>query len=348
MGRRDEAEQTRRRAVEIQNGLAANLPNDVGVRTSAGGCLNNLAESLIATGQLTEARQLLEQAVVHQRAALKIDPANAQSQDFLGNHFLLLTEVHVLSGDEDAVAKAAQDVTQFCLTDCDDLIVTATQYIEVFIDRAAQCMHDATRSQQQQESGAKARFLLAKALIREAVQRTPDDPKLWMIANVLTTAPEPLRDPDLALRLARRAVELEPGSGFGTDSLGWALFRAGDYRASLDTIGRQSEAGTCSFVRVMDLWQLGEQTEAGDHIAKANQWLIGYERECEETSKQRSLKYPLPAQLKRLQAEAAAMLGVPLPTVEPAPAPARKVEEAQELPKSTPALEPPKAEETPQ
>jgi hypothetical protein len=42
------------------------------------------------------------------------------------------------------------------------------------------------------------------------------------------------------------------------------------------------------------------------------------------------------------------MLGVTLPTAEPAPAPAAKVDEAQESPKSTPAPEAPKEEEKPQ
>jgi hypothetical protein len=52
-----------------------------------------------------------------------------------------------------------------------------------------------------------------------------------------------------------------------------------------------------------------------------------YERMCEERLKQDELFCPLPVQLKRLQAEAAALLGVTLPTVEPAPAPAAKEEE---------------------
>ncbi|MHB8970155.1 MAG: tetratricopeptide repeat protein [Pirellulaceae bacterium] len=52
--------------------------------------------------------------------------------------------------------------------------------------------------------------------------------------------------------------------------------------------------------------------------------------------------------LKLLRDEATAMLGVTPPAVEPAPAPAAKVEEAQELPKSTPAPEPAKEEEKPQ
>ena len=96
LGRLDEAEQAGRRAIEIQNALVADRPDDVRVRTVIGGYLSNLAETLIAAGRHAEARQLLEQAVMHQRAALKIDTANAQSQKFLSIHLLLLTEVHVL------------------------------------------------------------------------------------------------------------------------------------------------------------------------------------------------------------------------------------------------------------
>ena len=94
-------------------------------------------------------------------------------------------------------------------------------------------------------------------------------------------------------------------------------------------------------------WQLGEKTEARTIFDGASEWLKGYEQRCEEAAKQRIVKYPLPVQLKRLQAEAAALLGVTLPAVEPAPEPAAKVEEAQELPKSTPAPEAAKEEEQP-
>ena len=87
------------------------------------------------------------------------------------------------------------------------------------------------------------------------------------------------------------------------------------------------------------------EAERQAHLAKTSEWLKGYEQRCEEALKQGTVKYPLPVQLKRLQAEAAAMLGVTLPTVEPAPEPAAKVEEAKELPKSTPAPEPAKEEE---
>ena len=79
----------------------------------------------------------------------------------------------------------------------------------------------------------------------------------------------------------------------------------------------------------------------------ASEWLKGYEQKCEEAEKEYRTMYPPVSLEKRLQAEAAALLGVTLPAAEPAPEPAAKVEEAKELPKSTPAPEPPKEEEQP-
>ena len=85
------------------------------------------------------------------------------------------------------------------------------------------------------------------------------------------------------------------------------------------------------FFLAMAHGQLGNQEEARQWYDRAVAWT--------QTNK------PDDVQLRRFQAEAAALLGVTLPTVEPAPEPAAKVEEAKELPKSTPAPEPPKAEE---
>ncbi len=191
-------------------------------------------------------------------------------------------------------------------------------------------------------------YLLFQALIKDAVQQSVDDPDQHKIADLLVTAPEPLRDPDLALQLARRAVELKPNDGHRMRSLGWALYRSGDYRGSLEASGHGPDDGQNDFVPAMALWQLGEKAEAEAHFLSDSEWLKGYEQRCEEKLKQRIMSHPLPVQLKRLQAEAAAMLGVTPPKVEPAHEPAAKVEEAQGMPKSTPAPEAAKEEEKPQ
>jgi hypothetical protein len=95
-------------------------------------------------------------------------------------------------------------------------------------------------------------------------------------------------------------------------------------------------------------WQLGEKTEARAHFDSGSEWFKGYGQRCEEAAKQGTVKQPFHVHLWRLQAEAATLLGVTPPAVEPAPAPAAKVDAAKELPKSPPAPEPAKAEEKPQ
>ena len=78
--------------------------------------------------------------------------------------------------------------------------------------------------------------------------------------------------------------------------------------------------------------QLGNQEEARQWYQKAVAWT--------QTNK------PDDVELRRFQAEAAALLGVTLPAVEPAPEPAGKVQEAKESSKSTPAPEAAKVDET--
>ena len=77
--------------------------------------------------------------------------------------------------------------------------------------------------------------------------------------------------------------------------------------------------------------QLNNKDEARTWYDKAEAWT--------HTNK------PDDVELRRFQAEAAAVLGVTLPAVEPTPEPAAKVEEVQELPKSTPVPEALKEEE---
>ena len=98
-----------------------------------------------------------------------------------------------------------------------------------------------------------------------------------MIADLLTTAPEPLRDAPLALKLARRAIELKPGDGACLQSLGGALYRTGDYRGSIEAIEKANDAKN-SFISAMAHWQLGEKTEARAAFEGVNKWLKDYER----------------------------------------------------------------------
>ena len=88
------------------------------------------------------------------------------------------------------------------------------------------------------------------------------------------------------------------------------------------------------------------------HTAEAKQWLDKAVAWTDKTTTEADQgKADLPwnrrLTLKLLRDEATTLLGVTLPTVESAPEPAAKVEEAKEPSKSTPAPEPPKEEEKP-
>ena len=159
-------------------------------------------------------------------------------------------------------------------------------------------------------------------------------------------APDATTDWATAVALAENSVHSEPKSVLYLNTLGAVLYRAGRFDESL---ARLSEAGALVqepseatlfppayiwFFLAMAHGQLGNQEEARQWYDKAVAWT--------------QANKPDDVELRRFQAEAATLLGVTLPAAEPAPAPAAKVEEAQELPKSTPAPEAAKEEEKPQ
>ena len=200
-----EAEQAGKRAVEIA------------VEIQTGADLSNLAERLMLreTGRLAEARQLLEQAVIHQRAALKLKPWHPTSRRFLGIHLATLTEVQLALGDQGAAARTAEDYARHILLGADHerLVTVAVQACEDLIDHADEGLGSDRHYPQRQGSALAADLLLVKALFQKAIEQAPDDPWQHQIADFLSSAPEGLRDPDLALKLARRAIELKPGDG---------------------------------------------------------------------------------------------------------------------------------------
>ena len=149
----------------------------------------------------------------------------------------------------------------------------AAIYCEVLIDFGMPEIQDPDNSDaQRREPSSAAHLLIAKTIIQQAVERTSDDPLQYQIADILTTAPAPLRDPDLALKLARRAVELKPGEAICMQSLGWALYRCGDWKGCIETlksiaIERPGDEEH-SFVSAMAYWQLGEKTEAQSRLRR--------------------------------------------------------------------------------
>jgi tetratricopeptide (TPR) repeat protein len=90
--------------------LAEKFPMVPNYRSELGGTLSNLAMVRINQGDLAEAQQLVERAIPHQRAALKVNPRNPVYRQFLSNHYAVLADVRVRRGLYPAAAESALEL----------------------------------------------------------------------------------------------------------------------------------------------------------------------------------------------------------------------------------------------
>jgi serine/threonine protein kinase/WD40 repeat protein len=123
----------------------------------------------------------------------------------------------------------------------------------------------------------------------------------------LATAPKSARDPQCALSLARRAVELAPSQGIYLNTLGIAEYRAGQYADAIATLQRSLTANRGEFA-AFDLFplamahhRLGHGKAARDCFARGVSWL----------SQQKSLSEQYTRELAAFRAEAEAVLAGP-------------------------------------
>jgi serine/threonine protein kinase len=97
-GQPAELDDAHRKIIAALEEFLAARPDNANLRSDLGGLLHNLALLLDSRGELEPARQLLDQAVGHQQAALKASPDNAPSLVFLRNHYCVLAAIHKRMG----------------------------------------------------------------------------------------------------------------------------------------------------------------------------------------------------------------------------------------------------------
>src|SRR5262249_52394325 len=108
----------------------------------------------------------------------------------------------------------------------------------------------------------------------------PQDPYLhnflaWILAN---SSEARYRDPNQAVVLAKKAVELVPKSPDYANTLGIAQYRAGDWKAAITALEMSMELrkggnGLDWFFLAMAHWQLGNQDQARKWYDQAVSWM---------------------------------------------------------------------------
>jgi tetratricopeptide (TPR) repeat protein len=123
-----------------------------------------------------------------------------------------------------------------------------------------------------------------------------------MLAWIMATCPVfQIRDPAKAVEHAQKTVEREPRRGPYWTTLGVALYRAGEWKAATDALGRSMELRNGGdsfdwFFLAMAHWQLGDRDQARTWYDKSVTWM--------------EKNNPRDVELRCFRAEAAALLSV--------------------------------------
>ena len=319
-GRLREIEEIRERAVGIRQHLAERHTDVPEYEEQYLGSMLDLSRVRHLQENQEGARVLLEQALTRAEAFLKTHPDSLRGLMHARSALDYLAIVAIESGDHAAATRYAEGWARGQLefyrrashlkewTD-GDLASVVSDECENQLNRPDSLPRKGPLvSERMLAASVEASRLEFKALVQEATRHATDFPRtLYHLADALTTAPAEYRDPELALRFARRAVELKPEDGMCRQSLGWALL-AGDLEGCIATLS-EKDFMHCPFL-AMAHWRLGDKDRAFELFDRADKGLPGYERRCEERLKQGRRSYPSPAVLRRVQAEATALLGV--------------------------------------
>jgi WD40 repeat protein len=126
----------------------------------------------------------------------------------------------------------------------------------------------------------------------------------------LATNPEAkLRDPDRAVELAQKAVDLCPKQAMYWNTLGVAHYRAGHWKEAIEALTKSMELAKGNlesfdtFFLAMAHWRLDEKEEAREWYDRAAQWM-------EKNKDQLEGNKQWPEELRRFRTEAAELLGI--------------------------------------
>jgi eukaryotic-like serine/threonine-protein kinase len=286
--------------------------------------MHNLANSYYGLGRLAEALKLDEETLALQKAKLGRDhPDTLASMDDLAISYRALgRHAEALKLNEEALALMKAKLGP----DHPDTLISMTglanSYEALGRHAAALKLREETLALMKAKLGPSHPHTLASmnnlANSCAALGRHADALKLHEemvrlapkfaaghsgLGSILANGAEvKLRDPRRALQHAREAVELESQSPISWQVLGWAYYRTGAWKDSIQALEKsielQSNSGDAGqwFFLAMAHWQLDEKDKARKFYDQGVQWMEKNKPEDEE--------------LRRFRAEAAELLGI--------------------------------------
>jgi len=272
--RKGEAESLLRQAEKVQAALAAEFPDRDGYRGALALTRSHLGAILADRGQTSEARTLLTQAVELQQAALRSNPHDPIGQMHLCGErkilasFLLKQRAHAEAAavTEDLMRGSAMSpdvpaIAATCLTQC------------TFLAWQDEKLPNNRREESARAYARRARDILRR-LIDEGKEPTAAPNLCWFL--VVCPASE-LRDPALAVRLARQTIEKFPDNTKSKLLLGAALYRAGNWEGAALQLAAESplaqvETGFWAPFLAMAEWQLGHKEIARQTFESLKGW----------------------------------------------------------------------------
>ncbi len=312
-GRNQEAEPLLRRGLDLFERLEAKGPLDPEIRDQFPICEGDLGLVYMNTSRLAEAEQQFRSAAKRLDTWLKEDPANPRFRGSLAIVLSNLATIQYDSGRRDEARES--DVRAIALVEA-----LSKDFPELLVYRG---MLMGFRKNSFLSLDEDKRTDEAELVVRRAVDEGnilvneyPDVPEyrealatfLSLAADFYSVSPQAsFHDPERAVELARRAVELRPATdGLAWQSLGWALYRTGDWKGCIESLEKsQKYARSGNYFAAMAYWHLGDKAKAREQFERFDTWLTGYEKRWNPSV------YPKPALLREVRAEAAALLKVP-------------------------------------
>jgi tetratricopeptide (TPR) repeat protein len=266
-GRLDEAEAALYTALQAQQALVAEFPEEPDHRRELAGRRGFLGEVLLRSGRPEEAEAACRQALTLQQQLVADFPDEPVYRfqlidDYTSAGFMLLKAGRTDQGH--AWLHRAVELHESLQAREHYGPDNPCQNLAVMLFQAG--LHDEAR-----------RVFSGDVTILEQLHAEAPDQEgpVGQLACLLAECPYPeIQDPARAAELARQAIQLDQYNGWYWSQLGKALYRLGDWQAAVEAQGKAAELfsspyASCMFYQAMGHWQVGNKEEARDWYEQA-------------------------------------------------------------------------------